>query len=152
MPVGGSSNGFSARSAEPLCGSEGTFWLVLVTGGPRVIARGWVIVGFFLMLAGMANFVILVSIYPKGGVSTALFALTGICVIGLYPSYAIPIYLRLRNPDFQVGPWHLKGRHRLVGWTALGWIAAITAPFVGSRPQGTEEEPAALEEQQGDGA
>lgn len=73
----------------------------------------------------------LVSIYQRGGVSTAFFALTGICVIGLYISYAIPIYLRVRNPEFRPGPWNLRGRHRLVGWTALGWIALITVLFVG---------------------
>ena len=61
--------------------------------------------------------------------STAFFALTGICVIGLYISYGIPIYLRLTNPDFVVGPWNLKGHHKLVGWTALGWIGLITVLF-----------------------
>ena len=73
----------------------------------------------------------LLSIYQKGGISTAFFALTGICVIGLYISYGIPIYLRLTNPDFKEGPWHLKGRSKLVGWTALAWIAFITILFVG---------------------
>jgi amino acid transporter len=69
------------------------------------------------------------SLYQKGGYSTAFFALTGICVIGLYISYAIPIYLRLTNPDFKVGPWNLKGRHKLVGWTCLAWIVFITVLF-----------------------
>ena len=69
------------------------------------------------------------SLYQKGGYSTAFFALTGICVIGLYISYAIPIYLRLTNPDFQTGPWNLKGKHRLVGWAALIWIGFITLLF-----------------------
>ena len=64
-----------------------------------------------------------------GRYSTAFFAMTGICVIGLYISYAIPIYLRLTNPDFEVGPWNLKGHHKLVGWTALAWIALITVLF-----------------------
>lgn len=64
-----------------------------------------------------------------GRYSTAFFAMTGICVIGLYISYAIPIYLRLTNPDFKVGPWNLKGRHKLVGWTALAWIGFITVLF-----------------------
>jgi amino acid transporter len=72
----------------------------------------------------------LLSIYQKGGYSTAFFALTGICVIGLYISYAIPIYLRLTNPNFQVGPWNLKGRHKLVGWASLVWIAFISILFV----------------------
>ncbi len=73
----------------------------------------------------------LLSIYQKGGFSTAFFALTGICVIGLYISYGIPIYLRLTNPDFKTGPWNLKGKHKLVGWTALAWIAFITVLFFG---------------------
>ena len=73
------------------------------------------------------------SLYVRGTgagrYSTAFFAMTGICVIGLYIAYAIPIYLRLTNPDFQVGPWNLKGKHHLVGWTALVWIAFITVLF-----------------------
>ena len=64
-----------------------------------------------------------------GRYSTAFFAMTGICVIGLYIAYAIPIYLRLTNPDFQPGPWNLKGHHKLVGWTALAWIGLITILF-----------------------
>jgi amino acid transporter len=69
------------------------------------------------------------SLYQKGGYSTAFFAMTGICVIGLYISYGIPIYLRLTNPDFVPGPWSLKGKHKIVGWTALAWIALITVLF-----------------------
>ncbi len=73
------------------------------------------------------------SLYVRGTgagrYSTAFFAMTGICVIGLYIAYAIPIYLRLTNPDFQTGPWNLKGYHKLVGWTALVWIAFITVLF-----------------------
>ncbi len=64
-----------------------------------------------------------------GRYSTAFFAMTGICVIGLYIAYAIPIYLRLTNPDFQTGPWNLKGYHKLVGWAALIWIGLITILF-----------------------
>ena len=70
------------------------------------------------------------SLYQKGGYSTAFFALTGICVIGLYISYAIPIYLRLTNPNFETGPWNLKGRHKIIGWTALVWIGFISILFV----------------------
>ena len=70
------------------------------------------------------------SLYQKGGYSTAFFALTGICVIGLYVAYAIPIFLRLRNKDFEVGPWNLKGHHKLVGWTSLVWIGFISILFV----------------------
>ena len=70
-----------------------------------------------------------ISLYQKGGYSTAFFALTGICVIGLYIAYGIPIYLRLTNPEFVPGPWNLKGKHKIVGWTALAWIGVITLLF-----------------------
>ena len=35
----------------------------------------------------------------------------------------------MTNPDFVVGPWNLKGKHQLVGWAALVWIAFITVLF-----------------------
>jgi len=80
---------------------------------------------------GLAAAVGAVSIYQRGGVSTAFFALTGITVIGLYISYAIPIFLRLRSTTFEPGPWNLRGRHRIVGWTSLAWVGFITVLFVG---------------------
>ena len=67
--------------------------------------------------------------HGAGRYSTAFFAMTGICVIGLYIAYAIPIYLRLTNPDFQTGPWNLRGYHKLVGWTSIIWIGFITILF-----------------------
>jgi amino acid transporter len=78
---------------------------------------------------GLSALVGTLAIYQKGGYSTAFFAMTGICVIGLYIAYAIPIYLRVTNPDFQTGPWNLKGKHKLVGWTCMVWIAFITVLF-----------------------
>jgi amino acid transporter len=63
------------------------------------------------------------------GISVAFFALTGICVVGLYISYVIPVYLRLRNPDFQQGPWNLGSRSNLVGWIAVIWVGFISVLF-----------------------
>ena len=37
--------------------------------------------------------------------------------------------MRLTNPDFKTGPWNLKGKHKLVGWTALAWVGLITVLF-----------------------
>jgi protein-S-isoprenylcysteine O-methyltransferase Ste14 len=62
-------------------------------------------------------------------VATAFFALTGITVVGLYISYVIPIFLRLRNPTFQQGPWNLKGYSKLVGWISIIWVAFISILF-----------------------
>jgi amino acid transporter len=69
------------------------------------------------------------SLIQRGGVETAFFALTGIAVIGLYISYIIPVYLRLRNPDFQQGPWNLKGSSQIVGWLAVAWVVFISVLF-----------------------
>ena len=70
------------------------------------------------------------SLIQKDSYSVAFFALTGICVVGLYISYVIPVFLRLRNPDFQQGPWNLKGYSRLVGWLSVAWVAFISILFV----------------------
>jgi amino acid transporter len=69
------------------------------------------------------------SLVQHGGVSVAFFALTGICVVGLYISYVIPIFLRLRNPDFQQGPWNLKGYSKVIGWISIVWVAFICILF-----------------------
>ena len=37
-----------------LAGGMTSFWLGMATGGPRVIIIGWVVVGFFVLLVGMA--------------------------------------------------------------------------------------------------
>jgi amino acid transporter len=69
------------------------------------------------------------SLLQKDGYSVAFFALTGICVVGLYISYVIPVFLRLTNPDFQQGPWNLRGYSKIVGWIAVAWVVLITAIF-----------------------
>jgi amino acid transporter len=69
------------------------------------------------------------SLIQNEGYAVAFFALTGICVVGLYISYVIPIYLQLKNPDFQQGPWNLGTRSKLVGWTSVGWVCLITVLF-----------------------
>ena len=57
-------------------------------------------------------------------------AATAIAVIGLYVAYVIPVYLRLRDPDFQVGPWNLGKWSKPVGWTAVVWVIAICIMFI----------------------
>ena len=69
------------------------------------------------------------SLWQNKGVSVAFFAMTGICVVGLYISYVIPIFLRLRNPDFQQGPWNLKGHSKTIGWISVVWVGFISILF-----------------------
>lgn len=62
--------------------------------------------------------------------ATAYAAVTSIAVIGLYISYIIPVYLRLRAGDsFERGPWHLGRWSQLVGWIAVGWVVFIVVLF-----------------------
>ena len=49
-----------------LAGGMTSFWLGMVTSGPRVIMIGWVVVGFFALLVGMAMGEIC-SAYPTAG-------------------------------------------------------------------------------------
>ncbi len=69
------------------------------------------------------------SLYQANDYSVAFFAMTGMCVVGLYIAYVIPIFLRLRNPDFVPGDWNLGKWSGLVGWTAVAWVAFITILF-----------------------
>ena len=48
------------------------------------------------------------ALFGKNDIPFAFFALTGICTVGLYLAYIIPVYLRLRAGDaFEAGPWNL---------------------------------------------
>ena len=49
-----------------LAGGMTSYWLGMATGGPRVITLGWIIVGFFALLVGMAMGEIC-SAYPTAG-------------------------------------------------------------------------------------
>ena len=41
-----------------------------------------------------------------------------------------PVFLRLRNPDFEPGPWNLGRWSAPVGWTAIVWVGIICVLFV----------------------
>jgi amino acid permease (GABA permease) len=71
-----------------------------------------------------------VLVLPSLWNSTAYAAVTSIAVIGLYIAYVAPVFLRLRNPAFKRGPWHLGRWSSLVGWTAIVWVAIICVLFV----------------------
>ncbi len=69
-------------------------------------------------------------IQTKADIPVAFFAMTGICVVGLYISYIIPVYLRLKNPDFRPGPWNLGDRSKTIGWISVAWVALVSIVFV----------------------
>jgi len=61
----------------------------------------------------------------------AYAAVTSIATIGLYIAYGLPIYLRLRQGDaWEPGEWNLGRRYKVIGWTAVCWIAFISVLFI----------------------
>jgi amino acid transporter len=70
----------------------------------------------------------------KAGFPFAFFALTGICTVGLYLAYTIPVYLRLRAGDrFEPGAWTLGRNYRWINVGALIFtvvaVIALDLPF-----------------------
>src|SRR5215203_6063126 len=66
------------------------------------------------------------ALFGKNNIPFAFFAIAGICTVGLYIAYIIPVYLRLRAGDaFQVGPWNLGRRYRLVNMLAIIFVALV---------------------------
>jgi amino acid transporter len=66
------------------------------------------------------------ALFGKNNVPFAFFALTGICTVGLYVAYILPVYLRLRKgDDFEPGPWTLGGRYKLVNILAIIFVILV---------------------------
>jgi amino acid transporter len=70
----------------------------------------------------------------KAGFPFAFFALTGICTVGLYIAYILPVYLRFRQGDaFERGPWNLGQKYRWVNLGAIFFVIvtviALNLPF-----------------------
>ncbi|GGR70496.1 amino acid transporter [Micromonospora fulviviridis] len=85
-----------------------------------------------IIAATLAGLVLtLPALYQKAGVPIAFYAVVSVAVIGLYLSFLIPIFLRLRMGDrFVPGPWTLGRRYKLLGWIAVIEIAIISVYFV----------------------
>ncbi len=66
------------------------------------------------------------ALFGKNNIPFAFFAITGICTVGLYLAYIIPVYLRLRRGDaFETGPWNLGRRYRLVNTLAIIFVVLV---------------------------
>ncbi|KAJ4818103.1 Amino-acid permease BAT1-like protein [Rhynchospora pubera] len=65
------------------------------------------------------------------GSEVAFQAMVSIATIGLYISYALPIFFRvtLGRKSFVSGPFHLGKFSCLIGWIAVIWVALITVLF-----------------------
>lgn len=86
----------------------------------RVPFNAVIAVSFFSLLISIP------ALFGKNDIPFAFFALTGICTVGLYLAYIIPVYLRLRAGDsFQPGPWNLGRRYRLVNILAIAFVVVV---------------------------
>jgi amino acid transporter len=66
------------------------------------------------------------AMFGKNNIPFAFYALTGICTVGLYLAYIIPVYLRLRTGDsFQTGPWNLGRRYKVVNVLAIIFVVLV---------------------------
>jgi amino acid transporter len=66
------------------------------------------------------------ALFGKNDIPFAFYALTGICTVGLYLAYILPVYLRLRKGDeFEPGPWNLGGRYKLVNMLAIIFVILV---------------------------
>ncbi|MFT2020422.1 amino acid permease [Streptomyces sp. 796.1] len=72
----------------------------------------------------------LILVIPGWWSQTAFTAVVSVNVVGLFLSYAIPIFLRLRLDDFQPGPWHLGRYGKAIGRVAVVWIVLSSVLFM----------------------
>jgi amino acid transporter len=72
----------------------------------------------------------LLTFVQSDNYAVAFFVLVGFCAVGLYVAYVIPVFLRLRKPDFVQGPWNLRGASKLVGWTVVIYVVFINLMFL----------------------
>ncbi|WIA33412.1 hypothetical protein OEZ86_006546 [Tetradesmus obliquus] len=97
-------------------------WLARVSGiSDTPVASTWVMVAAAFLLG-----------LPMLGSTVAFAAITSLATIGLYISYAIPIFFRLVNGSntFMPGPVHLGRAGVPVAVIALLWVAFLTVLFV----------------------
>jgi amino acid transporter len=86
----------------------------------RVPFNAVIAVSFFSFLISIP------ALFGKNNIPFAFFALTGICTVGLYIAYIIPVYLRLRAGDsFKAGPWTLGSRYKLINVLAIIFVIAV---------------------------
>jgi amino acid transporter len=79
-----------------------------------------------IAVAVAAGVIAIPALFGKNDIPFAFFALTGICTVGLYLAYIIPVYLRVRRgDDFQTGPWNLGRRYKLVNWAAIVFVIVV---------------------------
>ncbi|MFL6174147.1 MAG: amino acid permease [Marmoricola sp.] len=77
--------------------------------------------------AVIGGIITLPALKSVNGIPTAFYAVTSVSVIGLYLSFAIPIYLRWRHGDkFETGGWTNGSKYRWMNPIAVVEIVAVS--------------------------
>jgi amino acid transporter len=86
----------------------------------RVPFNAVIAVSFFSLVIAIP------ALFGENDYPFAFFALTGICTVGLYVAYIIPVYLRFKKGDaFEPGPWNLGRRYRPVNILAIIFVVLV---------------------------
>jgi amino acid transporter len=92
----------------------------------RRINRDRVPFNAVIAISVFALIIAIPALFGKNDIPFAFFALTGICTVGLYLAYILPVILRLRQGDrFQPGPWNLGRRYKLVNGLAIFFVVLV---------------------------
>jgi amino acid transporter len=80
-----------------------------------------------VIAVSVASLVIAIpALFGTNNIPFAFYALTGICTVGLYLAYILPVYLRLRaGGKFQPGSWNLGRRYKLVNILAIAFVVLV---------------------------
>jgi amino acid transporter len=79
-----------------------------------------------IAVSAFSGLIAIPALFGSNDIPFAFFAITGICTVGLYLAYIIPVYLRLRAGDrFQTGPWNLGHRYKLVNTLAIIFVILV---------------------------
>ena len=97
----------------------------------RRVTRGRVPFNAVIAVSVASLIIAIPAWFGKNDIPFAFAALTGICTVGLYLAYIIPVYLRLKAGDrFQPGPWTLGRRYKLVNTLAIVFVALVVYSLV----------------------
>jgi amino acid transporter len=80
-----------------------------------------------VIAVSVASLVIAIpALFGTNNIPFAFYALTGICTVGLYLAYILPVYLRLRAGNkFEPGVWNLGRRYKLVNILAIAFVVLV---------------------------
>jgi amino acid transporter len=80
-----------------------------------------------VIAVSVASLVIAIpALFGTNNIPFAFYALTGICTVGLYLAYILPVILRLRKGDsFDAGEWNLGRRYKVVNILAIAFVVLV---------------------------